>query len=274
MGEAVNVYANACKTERIKVFSTRVWWGLALVMVVYVGFTAVTMAAVEMSMGEFGAEAATQEIVVPPRAIYTLGSSMGYIFPLMLGALSVTGEWRHKTITPTFTAAGARGPVLAGKIAVQFLVGLLYGAIALAAAVLASVFLLAPDTGLDSAETWLTLLRSFTAMGLWATVGVGLGLLVRNQTGAILIVIGFTQFLEPVLRMVAPFNDFLNSAVRFFPGATADAYVGDSLYLAMTSGLGGSPTLTWWQGGIGLVAYATVFLVLGYFLRWRTADVT
>ena len=32
--------------------------------------------------------------------IYSFASSIGYVFPVLLGALAVTGEFRHKTLTP------------------------------------------------------------------------------------------------------------------------------------------------------------------------------
>ena len=44
-------------------------------------------------------------------------------------------------------------------------------------------------------------------MALWGAIGVGLGVLVTNQVAAIVIVIAFTQFVEPILRFAASLND-------------------------------------------------------------------
>ena len=44
--------------------------------------------------------------------IYSFASSVGYVFPVLLGALAVTGEFRHKTLTPTFLAEPNRSLVL------------------------------------------------------------------------------------------------------------------------------------------------------------------
>ena len=41
------------------------------------------------------------------------------------------------------------------------------------------------------------------AFVLWVLVGIGVGALVRNQVGAIVGVLVFTQFLEPVGRTAA-----------------------------------------------------------------------
>lgn len=277
----MNRLSRSLRSEWTKVFSTNVWWALALVMVVYIGFTAATMGLMLSGLID---DADAQAIPnVDPRSIYTLGSSMGYIFPVLIGSLAVTGEWRHRTITPTFLAAGARGPVLVGKSIVQFGVGLFYGALALTSAVLASVFLVTYSGGpseLGETDTWLFFLRSILVMGVWAVVGVGLGTLVRNQTTAIVIVIVFTQFIEPLARLGATFNDAASSIAQFLPGSVTDAFVGDSLYTAMTSGapgvaggVGASPLNSWVAFAV-LSAYAATILLAGWFFRWRNADVT
>ena len=270
----MNQLTRAIKSEWLKVFSTRVWWALALVMVIYIGFTASMMGFMVSGILEGLSE---EELgIVDPQSIYTLGSSMGYIFPVLIGSLAITGEWRHRTITPTFLAAGRRGPVLAGKTIVQFGMGMFYGVLALTAAVIASVALIThggASSGLGEVETWTFFARSILVMGVWAAIGVGLGVLVRNQTAAVVIVIAFTQFVEPLARLAAPFNEVTASVGRFLPGAATDAFVGDSLYTAMTAGAGGR-TLESWQALLVLVGYATVLLTVGWVARWRSADVT
>lgn len=266
--------ARSAKSEWTKVFSTRVWWALGLIMIIYIGFTAATMGL--MISGIIEDDSAQAIPNLDPRSVYTLGSSMGYIFPVLIGSLAVTGEWRHRTITPTFLAAGARGPVLAGKTFVQFGMGAFYGVLAVGSAVLSSVFLIThagASSDLGEASTWLFFLRSVLVMGVWAVIGVGLGVLVRNQTAAIVIVIAFTQFIEPLARLGAAFNDTASSVSRFLPGVVTDAFVGDSLYAAMTLGAGPEP-LTTWVALLVLVAYAAVILAFGWVFRWKNADIT
>lgn len=267
----------SCKSEWLKVFTTRMWWVLALIMALYIGFTAGLMGLMISGLLP-GTEEQLAEAgqVLQPQAIYTLGSSMGYLFAVIISSLSVTGEWRHGTISTTFTSEGSRGSVLVGKTLVQMVVGLMYGVIALAAATLTSVFLITRSgqaSGLTEGDTWLVFIRSVLVMALWAAIGVGLGVLVRNQTAAVVIVIAFTQFLEPLARTGAAFNKTAGEIVKYLPGSAADSFVGDSLYNSMYMSQGASP-LTWWQGGLLIACYAAAFLTIGWLTRWRTADVT
>lgn len=89
--------------------------------------------------------------------------------------------------------------------------------------------------------------------------------------GSIVVVLAFTQFVEPILRTVASFVEWLASVGRFLPGAAGDALVGASFYSVL--GEAATESLEWWQGGLVLVALALVFAIAGYFVSWRR-DVT
>ncbi len=265
-------FAGAFRGEWKKIFTTRSWWILGLVMILYVAFTAGLVGALvglgldDMGVGDPGSELA--------RYIYTLGPTIAYLFPVLIGALSVTSEYRHHTLGSTFVWNGSRNAVLAAKVTTQLIMGMLYGIAALAAAVLSSAFFLAHagfDTGLGEGSTWLMFLRAVVAMGIWATIGVGIGILVRNQAAAIVIVIVFTQFIEPIARMAGAFNEVVGNIVGYLPGAASDSFTGASFYSAITSA-GGYDGLSWWAGGLVLAGYAALVLVVGWLTRWR-ADV-
>jgi hypothetical protein len=108
---------------------------------------------------------------------------------------------------------------------------------------------------------------------LWVLIGTGVGALVRNQVGAIVGVLVFTQFLEPVGRAAAAFVDGLSDVTRFLPGAASDALAGASVFNAATPGGTGSASLEWWAGGLVLLGYAVVLLAFGHLFSWRR-DVT
>jgi hypothetical protein len=99
-------------------------------------------------------------------------------------------------------------------------------------------------------------------------VGIGVGALVRNQVAAIVIVLAFTQFVEPLARLAAAFVDGLSNVTRVLPGSAGDALVGASIF---TLGAQGADTglLDWWAGGLVLLAYAVVFVLLGWLTSWR-----
>lgn len=260
-------FVAAAKAEWLKVFTTRTWWILGLVMVVFIGFTAAILGVTFTGLLGLPAQGVDDS---PAPTTYSLGSAMGYLFPVLLGALSVTSEYRHHTLTPTFTSVGRRGPVLAAKVAVQSVLGFAYGVVAVATSVIGSVFFfMGADmaTGLAEGSTWAMFARSVIAMGLWAVVGVGLGALIRSQAGAIVLVLAFTQFIEPIARMGGMFNETVASITRFLPGAVSDAFVGDSIYSAMQEGAGAS--LSWWVAGLVLAAYGLVLTMAAYFTRWQ-----
>lgn len=268
-------------SEFQKVFTTRMWWLLALLLVGYVlvlagGFGAFLGWAVqnpEVAAATGGNTGIPPGIELPP-LIYTFASSVGYVFPVLLGALAVTSEFRHRTLTPTFLADPHRSVVLAGKFVSQFALGAGLGIAAFATSVGAGAGALAAfglETGLDQGDTWALIGRGVLAMALWGAIGVGLGALVPNQVAAIVIVIAFTQFVEPVLRLAASFSDLTAQIGRFLPGAASDALVGTSIYSMMS--VSASVSLEWWQGGLVLLGLAVVATVIGGATVWRR-DVT
>ncbi|MBM7503074.1 ABC transporter permease [Agromyces aurantiacus] len=267
--------------EFLKVLTTRMWWLLAIVLVVYVaimsgGFGAFLGWSIE---NPDAAAAAGGNTALPPGVdlaplLYSFASSIGYVFPVLLGALAVTSEFRHRTLTTTFLAEPHRSTVLAGKFSSQLVVGAVFGVIGFATSVATGAAALAAfdlDTGLDSTDTWALVGRGVLAMALWGTIGVGLGALVPNQVAAIVIVIAFTQFVEPVLRLAASLNETTATIGRFLPGAASDALVGASLY--NVASLGSTETLEWWQGGLVLLGIGVLTTIIGGATTWRR-DVT
>ena len=64
------------------------------------------------------------------RCVYGFATTVGYVFPVLLGALATTGEFRHETLTPTFLATPRRGLVLLAKVKVAIIVGAVFGLVA------------------------------------------------------------------------------------------------------------------------------------------------
>ena len=83
-------YFESCKAEWLKVFTTRSWWVLGLVMVIYVAFTAAVVA------GSVGAVMTVdgQELDAFGAAamVLALAPTKGLIFPVVLGGFWINGE--------------------------------------------------------------------------------------------------------------------------------------------------------------------------------------
>jgi ABC-2 type transport system permease protein len=273
-------FLRAIAAEFQKVFTTRMWWLLAILLVAYVAFLAGGLGAfLGWAIENPDAAADAGNTQLPPGMnlaplVYSFASSVGYVFPVLLGALAVTSEFRHKTLTPTFLADPQRSVVLAAKFCSQLVLGAGLGVVAFATSVGAGAGALAAfglDTGLDSSDTWALIGRGVLAMALWGTIGVGLGTLVTNQVAAIVIVIAFTQFVEPVLRLAASLSDLTANIGQFLPGAASDALVGASFY--SVASVGAAQSLEWWQGGLVLLAIGAVATLIGGATTWRR-DVT
>jgi hypothetical protein len=273
----MNAFWPAVRAETAKITTTRMWWVLALVLFLYVLAMAGGLAALFGAGSNGSLPGATTMSPVPSDGlaplIYSFASSIGYVFPVLLGALAVTGEVRHQTLTPTFLATPRRGVVLGAKLLVLLGFGAVFGLVGLAASVGAGAGVLAAfglDTELGSSDTWAMFARLVLAMALWAAVGIGLGSVVTNQVAVIVIVVAFTQFVEPVLRSVGALADWLADIVQFLPGAASDTLVGTSIFGLVSDGSDG---LEWWAGALILAGIVAVLTAIGSLTTWRR-DVT
>ncbi|QZN84708.1 ABC transporter permease [Cellulomonas sp. C5510] len=264
-------------SEYRKLVTTRTWWVLLIVMVGYMAFLGTMMAfAFTFDGGSQVSTGGGATPVVDPRdiavAVYSLPASLGYALPLLVGVLAVTAEFRHRTLTPTLLAQPDRNRFVAGKLIASIPMGLLYGVLGTLATVAAGATVFAftdADAFLGDAQMWGVIARTVLSLTIWCVLGVGLGFALPNQVVAIIVVLAFTQFVEPIARLVLNLNDATAGISRFMPGAAGEAISGGSFYSA--SGLGNllSPA----AGALVLVGYALVLALLGRLTTLRR-DIT
>ncbi len=253
------------RVELRKILTTRLWWILLLGLTGYMAFLAAVLAVAftaPEAMGGTDAGGFSPEPGAIATSIYTLPASTGYVFPLVVGALAVTSEFRYQTITFTFLAQPHRTTVLVAKMASSLVVGLVQGVVATltAAGVGAGVLAaMGEDPRLGDPDVRRSLALTCVAMGIWAVVGVGFGALLTNQVASIIVVLAFTQFVEPIVRLLLATNDATAGISRFLPGAAGEALAGGGLF----GGLSAADPLAWWQGGLVLLAYALVLAAVG-----------
>lgn len=256
----------ALVAEYRKLVSTRMWWLLLLVMLVYMGFIAAVLAW-SLTHGQTTTGTSNQTLTLTPeeivRSVYTVTVSIGYAFPLIIGALIVTAEYRHKTLTPTLLADPSRNRMVAAKFGVGLGVGAVFGLLGTIVSTATGAGVLAlsnKPTGLEAASTWRALGLSVVALAVWALIGVAIGTVISNQVAAIIVIVAFTQFLEPILRLGLSATSWGKGIGKFLPGAAGEAITGGSFYSA--SGL--TQLLSyWWAGLLVLLAYAVVLAVIG-----------
>lgn len=263
-------------SEYRKIVTTRTWWVLLIVMVGYMAFLGAAMAFAFTFDGADVSGADGAPVVLDPKAVvtavYTLPASLGYALPLLVGLLSVTAEFRHRTLTPTLLAQPDRNRFVVAKLAASVPMGVLYGVLGTLATVgagaLAFAFTDAPNL-LGQGEVWGIIARTALALTVWCVVGVGLGFAMPNQVVAIVVVLAFTQFVEPIARLVLGLNDATAPIGKFLPGGAGEAISGGSFYSATGAGSLLGPA----AGAAVLVAYAVALAALGRFTTLKR-DIT
>lgn len=257
------------RSELLKVTSTRLWWGLALGAVVFTalqaGLTA-GFAGVEPGAGQPPSPAL--DVPEAIRSVYLTAAFTGtYLFAMVLGVTGMTGEYRHKTITPTFLFTPRRHRVVLAKMAAHLVVGLGYAVVGLLVAfVVGGAVLGLRDfpLGYDTDGLWRGVLLVAVAVALWTLLGIGIGNLVPNQVAAIMLAVIVTFLVEPLVTFGLRALD-LDAVVKWLPGNASAALTspGDAFL----------DYLDWWAGGLVLVGYALLLGGLGLLLSVRR-DVT
>ncbi len=271
----------AIASELSKVFSLKAWWLLGLVLVIYVAVTAAGLAFflsdLGAQLGAAGPGAPELDPVVTANLVYSSVTAVGLVIPLLFGALLATTEYRHRTLTPTVLAQPRRGIVLAAKAVVALLMGALYGILGLIGSVGVGAPVLAAvgeQTALDEPEVLVLLARTLLATALWSLLGLGLGALLTSQIAAIVIVLAFTQFVEPILRLIAGISETTAAIARFLPGAATDALVGAGILSSLGAldpsvPQASTDALLWWQGGLVLAGLASALVLAAAFTTLR-----
>jgi ABC-2 type transport system permease protein len=176
------------------------------------------------------------------------------VFALVLGVLSMTGEFRHGTATPTFLVTPDRGRVVAAKVVANALAGALLAAVS-AAVVLAITLSWLRVRGVElaiaDADAGARLLGLAATTALHAVLGVGLGALVRNQVVAVAAALVW-------MRVEGMIPDVLQR-----PG------LGSWLPEGAASALPGVATLSMWAGGLLFAAYGLALALIGTHLVVR-----
>lgn len=265
----------AIRAEFRKFFTTRLWWGMAIAMLVAgVGLAVLfafllTQAPDPTARGGEGIPTGTHEQIA--NSVYTGGLQIAYLLTLTIGVMQIGSEYRHKTISSTFLGTPKRAQVMGAKVIALLGIGALYGILSLVGSVVAGAIVLRAR-GFEAFPTsgvFRTLALSLLVLGLWALIGLGAGILIPNQVAALLISIGVAWIVEPLIGFGLGFWEWgREHVVEYLPTAATQAMVN-----GVSGGANTAPRLEWWAGALVLAAYAAVLAGVG---SWRTvrADIS
>src|SRR5262245_41113776 len=205
------------RSELLKQRSTQTTLYLFLAMFGLVAL-AVTMHVLALSASDLSTRARQLEV-------FQVGSRAGMLFAGLAGAIAITAEIRYGTIRPTFLTTPRRGPVMAAKLAIGGLVGVVFGLLAEALMVADAAVAFAArgvDNQLTAGDYTQLLVGGAAAAALWAAGAVGVGALGRNQVGTLVGLCAWMFLVETTSESFVP------GAARLMPGGAGLALAGNS----------------------------------------------
>ncbi len=243
-----------------KLFTTRLWLWLGLASAAITALYAALDIAFADTPGTWTLPLSTPQ---GQRTLLAIGAG-GAPLAAVLGAIGLTGEFRHRTATATFLATPQRGRVVEAKLVAYGLVGAAYGLAGIAVTVAIAVPWLASKhfhLALGSGDVAATVAGVLAAMAISALVGVGLGALVREQAATVVGLLVWLLVVERILTSVGAWDGWTS----YLPGQAQEALSG--------SVLTNQRLLAPWQGGLVLAAYSVALALVGTRLAMRR-DVT
>ena len=192
------------KSEWRKLVYVRAHWGLLIAAILLSGLSTAVTPMILDSMGPSSGLMLSMQEAVDSVYANAIG---GYIFAIILGIMLMSGEFRHGTAVATFLTAPKRGTVLANKLAIAAVGGVLLMAISTGAGIAGGLIGMSfyPDAASPSSNIFLNTMAAAVVSGaVLGVVGVAIGTLVRNQMLAIVGALVYLFVIDPILLLVWP----------------------------------------------------------------------
>ena len=207
--------------------------------------------------------------------IYTSGQFFGLMFVMLLGTILVTNEFFHQTATSTFLTTPQRTKVILAKLATAVLAAAVFWIFTTGINMATGAIYLSNKGYASQLGEWpvmRAILMNGLAFGLWGILGVGLGVLIRNQIGAVLVgaiayVVG-SQAVQLVFFLIYEFwikKDWVLKSMVAFPTVASQVMISPEKIFPQ------SPV--WWAGALVLIGYGVVFGVVGTLIT-RKRDIS
>jgi ABC-2 type transport system permease protein len=228
--------------ELLKVRTTRTALGF--------GISAVLLVLAVVLITILAAEPTTAQ---EKRDAFNVGGALS--IPLLLfGIVGATGEFRHRTLAPAVLISPHRGRLTLARLIAYVFTAALMGVAMVAVALVVGLPLLSgrPGPGL-AGDDYLTIAGGgILAATLCCALGVGIGVLVRNQVAGVVGALVWLFILEPLIPLI---DDVL--------------VTGSILGAAGTLGGADSDEVSWAGALLVLSIWAGVFVVAGLLVDAR-----
>jgi hypothetical protein len=196
--------------------------------------------------------------VLEKRGVINFGNTLSAVL-LLFGVVGAAAEYRHRTLAPALLIAPDRGKLTFARMLAYGVAAFGIGVLMLIVAFGLGIPLLAGESGPDLAGSDYARAAAggLLASVMCAVLGVGIGVLVRNQVAGVVGSLCWFFIVEPLIPLLS------DDASKFTIGATA-------------GNLGGQTTdnaLAFLPDLLVLIAWAAIFLAAGILVD-RRRDVT
>ncbi|WP_434438906.1 hypothetical protein [Lentzea sp. E54] len=266
---------NLVQAELRKITTTSLWWGLLIPTVLVALGGGLLSGLIGQAFVDFTSSSEAEQIsdalgVTPDQWKFSLlgigrSINLATMFPLIFGALAISGEIGRRTITTTFLTSPSRMHTMLAKLLVYALWGAIYGLAIIGFIALGVVF--TSDAGqIPDAGGWAMLaLVAVLSSILMTMFGIGLGALVPNVAGVTVLLIMYFLVVENSLQFGLRLSGTPETVVGFLPNGSVNGLTGSvvvDLFMANAgvvpeegiavlrafAGAGGAQA--WWLSGL------------------------
>ncbi|WP_433297602.1 ABC transporter permease [Actinoplanes sp. CA-030573] len=262
--------------ELFKLRTTAIWWIMAIVLVPLYAASVLAnwaqFASTDPSQVGNDDQAEQVRAALEPinvaTSMYTSGQYFGVLIVLLLSAIIVTSEFFHLTATSTFLVTPKRESVILAKFGAAVIVAVMVWL----GTTIINLIVVPPIMGqldlsasLGEPAVWRAIGLNLLAFVLWAVLGVGLGVLIRSQLAATLIlgilyVVG-TSAIGLIFFLLTQY------VAKWFENLQVLIPTSASQLMISGTDLPGNPPR--WVGAVVLIGYAVVAGVIGTLITKR-----
>jgi ABC-2 type transport system permease protein len=235
------------RAEFRKLFTTQVWFWL---LIVSLGLTALSV------LGGILGSSDLQDELNNVHPILASARSAG-VASFVLGALSVTTEFRYQTITPTVLITPSRWTLITAKIVSSVIMGVFY-AFACSVLCLAMALPWLSSDGISSPlrDNWSAVIEAFVVVALYALLGLGVGALLKNQIVAVVVGLIFLIVVQNIVVAIPG----VKHAYPYLPAGLENAIV---VGAHADRTINGVPLLPAWGGIVGFIIWGVATALIG-----------
>jgi ABC-2 type transport system permease protein len=177
---------------------------------------------------------------------------------LLFGIVGATGEFRHRTLAPAVLIQPNRAKLTAARLIAYMLTAAVVGAVMVVVAFVVGLPLLAgqPGSDLESSDLVTVAGGALIVAVLCAAVGVGIGVVVKNQVAGVVGILLWLFIIDPLLPLI---DDWLVKTSLIGASATVGGAEADEVS---------------WAGGVLVLGiWAAVWMTAGLLVdRRRDVD--